>query len=201
MDGPYYWLLHKLRLYKPVTWEYSRLNITHCVMSKRKLKFLVNGGYMSGWDDPRMQTLDGLRRRGYSAAVVNRFCEEIGVTRSKMTAKIELLEALSRQELDATAPRRFAVLRPLQVRARVAATRTPRERHANATRTPRERHATAAGGAGRAAQGRKGLCRRQPPEGRVDGRAWHEAHLARLHREGRLPRGRRPQGATPVISP
>jgi len=115
VDGPYYWLLDKLRLYKPVTWEYSRLNITHCVMSKRKLKYLVNGGYVAGWDDPRMMTLEGLKRRGYSAAVVNKFCEDIGVTKAKNSQKIELLESIARAELDASAPRRFAVLKPLKV--------------------------------------------------------------------------------------
>jgi len=115
VDGPYYWLLDSLNLFKPVTWEYSRLNITHCVMSKRKLKYLVTGGYVSGWNDPRMMTLDGLRRRGYSASVVNAFCEAVGVTRSKMSARIELLESIARQELDATAPRRFAVLEPIEV--------------------------------------------------------------------------------------
>jgi len=115
VDGPYYWLLDQLRLYKPATWEYSRLNITHCVMSKRKLKHLVLHRHVEGWDDPRLVSLDGLRRRGFSAAVVNKFCEVIGVTRSKMTARIQLLEQIARQELDATAPRRFVVLRPLKV--------------------------------------------------------------------------------------
>jgi len=115
VDGPYYWLLNALRLYKPVTWEYSRLNLTHSLMSKRKLKFLVNGGYVSGWDDPRLVTLDGLRRRGFSATTVNRFCEAIGVTRNRMTAAWQRLEQIARQELDASAPRRFAVLRPLKV--------------------------------------------------------------------------------------
>ena len=65
--------------------------------------------------NPDQVSLDGLRRRGFSAAVVNKFCEVIGVTRSKMTARIELLEQIARQELDATAPRRFVVLRPLKV--------------------------------------------------------------------------------------
>jgi len=115
VDGPYYWLLDALKLYKPVTWEYSRLNLTHALMSKRKLKHLVTGGYVSGWDDPRMVTLDGLRRRGYSASVVNKFCEAIGVTRSRMTARIGLLEQIARLEFDTTAPRRFAVLKPLKV--------------------------------------------------------------------------------------
>ena len=115
VDGPYYHLLHMLQLYKPVTWEYSRLNLTHAVMSKRKLKFLVVYNYVSGWDDPRLCTLNGLRRRGYSGAVVNKFCEAIGVTRAAMVAKTALLEQIARQELDAAAHRRFAVLKPLRV--------------------------------------------------------------------------------------
>ena len=115
VDGPYYWLLHRLALYKPVTWEYSRLNITHTLMSKRKLKYLVTHGRVSGWDDPRLPTLDGLRRRGFSGRALNRFCEEVGVTRAAMTARLGLLEAVARKEMDAGAPRRFVVLRPLKV--------------------------------------------------------------------------------------
>ena len=115
VDGPYYHLLHSLRLYKPVTWEYSRLNLTHAVMSKRKLKFLVVYGYVDGWNDPRLCTLDGLRRRGFSGSVVNAFCQEIGVTKASMTAKNALLEQIARKELDNVAPRRFAVLKPLKV--------------------------------------------------------------------------------------
>ena len=101
VDGPYYWLLHRLALYKPVTWEYSRLNITHTLMSKRKLKYLVTHGRVSGWDDPRMPTLSGLRRRGFSGRALNRFCEEVGVTRAAMTARLGLLEAVARKEMDA----------------------------------------------------------------------------------------------------
>ena len=115
VDGPYYHLLHNLRLYKPVTWEYSRLNLTHAVMSKRKLKVLVNYNYVDGWDDPRLCTLNGLRRRGYSGSVVNRFCHDIGVTRAAMTARNEMLEQIARKELNDLAPRRFAVLKPLKV--------------------------------------------------------------------------------------
>jgi len=115
VDGPYYHLLHGLELYKPATWEYSRLNLTHAVMSKRKLKFLVVYNYVNGWDDPRLCTLNGLRRRGYSGAVVNKFCEAIGVTRAAMTAKNELLEQLARQNLEERAARRFVVLKPLRV--------------------------------------------------------------------------------------
>ena len=146
VDGPYYWLLHALRLYKPVTWEYSRLNITHTLMSKRKLKFLVEGGFVCGWDDPRLPTIEGLRRRGFSAAMLNRFCDEdgvteagrwecerrlphassrgqVGVTKAAMTARWQVVEHVARTALDASAPRRFAVLRPLKaqpLRARSA---------------------------------------------------------------------------------
>ena len=115
VDGPYYWLLQQLKLYKPTTWGYSRLNITHCVMSKRKLKLLVVGNHVDGWDDPRLVTLEGFRRRGISAAVINRFCEKVGVTRAKMTAPIQLLEQIARDELDRTTPRRLVVLKPLKV--------------------------------------------------------------------------------------
>ncbi|EOD05227.1 hypothetical protein EMIHUDRAFT_414809 [Emiliania huxleyi CCMP1516] len=111
VDGPYYWLLHALRLYKPVTWEYSRLNITHTLMSKRKLKFLVEGGFVCGWDDPRLPTIEGLRRRGFSAAMLNRFCDEdgVGVTKAAMTARWQVVEHVARTALDASAPRRSAV--------------------------------------------------------------------------------------------
>jgi len=118
VDGPYYHLLHGLRLYKPVTWEYSRANLTHAVMSKRKLKFLVEGGYVGGWDDPRLCTLNGFRRRGYTGSAMNQFCTDIGVTKAAMTAKNEKLEQIIRQELESTAPRRFAVLKPLRVELR-----------------------------------------------------------------------------------
>mmetsp|Transcript_12012 Transcript_12012/g.28038 ORF Transcript_12012/g.28038 Transcript_12012/m.28038 type:complete len:639 (-) Transcript_12012:27-1943(-) len=115
-DGPYYWLLHKLGFYKPVTWEYSRCNVTRNVLSKRKLNQLVTHNIVNGWDDPRLLTLDGLRRRGYTASAVNSFCESIGVTRSgTITTQMPALENCIRVELDVTAPRRFAVVKPLKV--------------------------------------------------------------------------------------
>ncbi|EKX45885.1 hypothetical protein GUITHDRAFT_163164 [Guillardia theta CCMP2712] len=115
-DGPYYWLLHKLGIYKPVTWEYSRCNITHNVLSKRKLNALVTKKIVSGWDDPRLLTLDGLRRRGYSPSSINAFCEQIGVTRSgTITTQMHVLENCIRTELDLSARRVFAVVRPLKV--------------------------------------------------------------------------------------
>jgi len=115
-DGPYYWLLDALRIYKPVTWEYSRCNITYNVLSKRKLNALVMKKVVNGWDDPRLLTLDGLRRRGFTATAINAFCEQIGVTRSgTITTQMHVLENCIRNELDVTARRAFAVLRPLKV--------------------------------------------------------------------------------------
>jgi glutamyl/glutaminyl-tRNA synthetase len=73
----YFWLLDVLDLYKPKVWEYSRLNVDYNVMSKRRLLELVNGKYVSGWDDPRMLTINGLRRRGYTADAINKFCAEV----------------------------------------------------------------------------------------------------------------------------
>lgn len=73
----YFWLLDILDLYKPKVWEYSRLNIEYNVMSKRRLLELLNGGYVNGWDDPRMLTINGLRRRGYTANAINTFCANV----------------------------------------------------------------------------------------------------------------------------
>jgi hypothetical protein len=75
----YYWVLEALNLYRPKVYEMSRLNITYTVLSKRKLLKLVNSGYMRGWDDPRMPTIKGLRRRGYTAAILNAFCQVNGM--------------------------------------------------------------------------------------------------------------------------
>lgn len=115
-DGSYYWLLDRLGMYKPATWEYGRLNITHHVLSKRRLNFLVTKKYVSGWDDPRLLTLAGLRRRGYSPQTINAFCDTVGVTRSDgVLTRLELLESHVRSELDTLAPRVMVVLRPLRV--------------------------------------------------------------------------------------
>ncbi|GFR51525.1 hypothetical protein Agub_g13941 [Astrephomene gubernaculifera] len=111
----YYWLLEVLGLYKPVVWEYSRLNITYNVMSKRKLNKLVMGGYVNGWDDPRLLTLAGLRRRGVPSTSINAFCRDIGITRNENIIALHRLEHHVRSELDATSPRTLAVLRPLKV--------------------------------------------------------------------------------------
>jgi len=113
----YMWLLNELDLYKPHVWEFSRLNITHFVMSKRKLNQLCTSGIASGWDDPRMPTLNGLRRRGYSAKTLNTFCDVIGVARrgGEVWTAVNVLEQCCREELDAEAQRRFVVVDPVKV--------------------------------------------------------------------------------------
>lgn len=95
--------------------EFSRLNLEYTVMSKRKLTQLVSEGYVSGWDDPRMPTLAGIRRRGYTPAAMKLFCQRIGVTKSEGTVEMELLENCVREDLNIVAPRRMAVLDPLKV--------------------------------------------------------------------------------------
>jgi glutaminyl-tRNA synthetase len=111
----YYWLLEALDLYKPYVWEYSRLNLTYTVLSKRKLERLVNEKVVDGWDDPRILTILGLRRRGYTATMINEFAHEIGVSRkgNENVTSIKLLEFFARRELDREAPRTFGVLDPV----------------------------------------------------------------------------------------
>ena len=115
-NGPYYWLLDALDMYKPVTWEFARCNITYNVMSKRKLNKLVTEGHVDGWDDPRLLTLEGLRRRGYTPSAVNAFCEELGVTRNDNVQHLSKLEKCIREELEEDADRIFGVLDPVPVR-------------------------------------------------------------------------------------
>eukprot|EP00854_Cymbomonas_tetramitiformis_P004421 gene4421-5430_t len=114
-DGPYYWLLDALDMYKPITWEFARCNITYNVMSKRKLNKLVTLGFVNGWDDPRILTLEGMRRRGYTATAINRFSEDLGVTKNDNTQHLSKLEGCLRNELEETTTRAFAVLDPLAV--------------------------------------------------------------------------------------
>ena len=95
--------------------EFARLNLTHTVMSKRKLLALVEEGHVSGWDDPRLPTLMGLRRRGYPPAAIRRFCEHIGVAKRDSVVEVNLLEHFVRENLNASAQRVMAVLRPLRV--------------------------------------------------------------------------------------
>jgi glutaminyl-tRNA synthetase len=112
----YFWLLEELGIYKPVVWEYGRLNLTNCVLSKRRLIRLVEDKYVSGWDDPRMPTIVGYRRRGFTPEAINTFCEDIGVTRNTtVTIDFEVLENHVREHLNILAPRVMAVMEPLKV--------------------------------------------------------------------------------------
>ncbi|KAK9046626.1 hypothetical protein V6N11_052511 [Hibiscus sabdariffa] len=112
----YYWLLHVLDLYQPYVWEYSRLNVTNTVMSKRKLNYIVTNKYVDGWDDPRLMTLAGLRRRGVTSTAINCFVRGIGITRSDCSMiRLDRLEYHIREELNKTAPRVLVVLHPLKV--------------------------------------------------------------------------------------
>jgi glutaminyl-tRNA synthetase len=100
---------------KPRQIEFSRLNLEYTVMSKRRLTQLVNEGFVEGWDDPRMPTIAGLRRRGYTPSAIREFCERIGVTKAENLVEMAMLENAIREDLDRTAPRAMAVLRPLKV--------------------------------------------------------------------------------------
>ena len=112
----YDWFLRELRFEDPPQQiEFARLNVTHTVLSKRKLLELVEGGYVDGWDDPRMPTLVGMRRRGYPPAAIRDFCDRIGVAKANSMVQIAQLEDAVRQELNRTAQRVMAVLRPLKV--------------------------------------------------------------------------------------
>ncbi len=100
---------------KPHQWEFARLNVTHTVMSKRYLRQLVENGLVDGWDDPRMPTLCGLRRRGYTPSAIFDFVSRAGVAKAYSVVDYELLEHCIREELNDTAPRRIAVLHPVKV--------------------------------------------------------------------------------------
>eukprot|EP00455_Lapot_gusevi_P035241 TRINITY_DN3900_c0_g2_i1.p1 TRINITY_DN3900_c0_g2~~TRINITY_DN3900_c0_g2_i1.p1 ORF type:complete len:774 (+),score=335.21 TRINITY_DN3900_c0_g2_i1:58-2379(+) len=111
----YYWLLDVLELYRPMVWEFSRLNITNNVLSKRKLLTLVMDRHVRGWDDPRLFTINGLRRRGYTPEAINNFCDLVGVSRNDNTINAELLEHCIRLDLDRRANRVMAVLDPVKI--------------------------------------------------------------------------------------
>lgn len=113
----YNWFLQQLNLpaAPPRQYEFARLELTHTVTSKRRLAKLVADGVVDGWDDPRMPTIRGLRRRGYPAAAIRAFCREVGTTRTNSRKAIEELESYVRRELNATAQRRMAVTRPLKL--------------------------------------------------------------------------------------
>ena len=112
----YDWFLDHLSIpYRPYQYEFSRLNLDYTVMSKRLLNTLVSEGYVDGWDDPRMPTIAGMRRRGYPPAAIRDFAERIGVTKQDNRIELSLLETCVREALDNTAPRAMAVLKPLRV--------------------------------------------------------------------------------------
>lgn len=112
----YEWFLNNVSVpCKPRQFEFARLNLTYTVMSKRLLLTLVNEKIVSGWDDPRMPTISGIRRRGYTSSAIRRFCQEIGVSKSNSMVDIEFLQYIIREELNAGAPRGMAVLDPLKV--------------------------------------------------------------------------------------
>jgi len=111
----YDWYLDQLGVYHPQQIEFARLNLNYTVMSKRKLLRLVQEKYVSGWDDPRMPTLSGLRRRGYTPESIRTFAEKIGVAKRDSVVDIALLEHCLREDLNKRAPRAMAVLRPLKV--------------------------------------------------------------------------------------
>ena len=113
----YEWVVKHVSIpyHKPRQIEFARLNIDHTVMSKRKLRALVEGGLVDGWDDPRMPTLCGLRRRGYTPASIRNFCERIGVAKAASTVEYAFLEHCLREDLNETARRVMAVLRPVKL--------------------------------------------------------------------------------------
>lgn len=111
----YDWFLEALDAYHPQQIEFARLNLTHTVMSKRKLLRLVQDGVVDGWDDPRMPTVCGLRRRGYTPASIRDFCRRIGVAKANGVVDIQLLEHCLREELNLSTPRVMGVLDPLKL--------------------------------------------------------------------------------------
>lgn len=111
----YDWFIEKLEIYPSHQYEFARLNMTYTVMSKRKLLQLVNEKHVSGWDDPRMPTLSGVRRRGYTPASIREFCERIGVAKRENLIDVGLLEFCVREDLNKTAQRRMVVFDPINV--------------------------------------------------------------------------------------
>jgi glutaminyl-tRNA synthetase len=111
----YDWFLDQLNIYHPQQIEFARLNVSYTLTSKRKLRQLVEEGHVNGWDDPRMPTLSGLRRRGYPPEVIRDFIARVGVAKSENLVDIALLEYCVRQDLNKHAPRVMAVLHPLKV--------------------------------------------------------------------------------------
>jgi glutaminyl-tRNA synthetase len=112
---PYFWILHVLNLFRPKVYEMSRLNLQYTVLSKRRLLKLVGANYVRGWDDPRMPTISGMRRRGYTKEIINSFCNDIGATRASNVVEMTKLFQTARVHLAATCPRAMAALDPIKV--------------------------------------------------------------------------------------
>lgn len=111
----YDWFLDQLGIFHPQQIEFARLNLTYTVLSKRKLIQMVNEGYVKGWDDPRMPTLSGMRRRGFTPEAIRAFIDHIGVSKSDSVVDVELLEHFIRQDLNKRSPRVMGVINPLKV--------------------------------------------------------------------------------------
>jgi glutaminyl-tRNA synthetase len=111
----YDWFLDQLDVYHPQQIEFARLNLSHTIMSKRKLLELVEGRFVNGWDDPRLPTISGMRRRGYSPNSIKNFCKRIGVAKVNSIVDFEFLEYCVREDLNITAPRYMGVLNPLKI--------------------------------------------------------------------------------------
>jgi len=112
----YDWVLDHLEVpCHPQQIEFARLEISYTITSKRKLSILIDAGYVAGWDDPRLPTLKGLRRRGYTPKAIRNFCDRVGVTKKQTTIDIGVLENCAREDLDRTTPRVMAVIRPLKL--------------------------------------------------------------------------------------
>ncbi len=111
----YDWFLDQLGIYHPRQIEFARFNLTYTILSKRFLLRMVQGGYVNGWDDPRMPTLSGMRRRGYPSAAIREFCDRTGIAKSQSIVDVALLEYHVREHLNRTAPRVMGVLRPVRL--------------------------------------------------------------------------------------
>jgi glutaminyl-tRNA synthetase len=111
----YFWVLEQLGLWRPHVWEFSRLNVTGSLLSKRKINVLVKKGIVRGFDDPRLLTLAGMRRRGYTPQAINKFCDLIGITRSMNVIQITMLENTLREDLDERCNRKFIIVDPIKV--------------------------------------------------------------------------------------
>ncbi len=111
----YDWYIDQLEIYHPRQYEFARLNLTYTMLSKRRLQLLVQEGHVTGWDDPRMPTISGLRRRGYTPEAIRTFCQRIGVAKTDSTVDMALLEHCLREDLNKRALRYMGVLRPIRV--------------------------------------------------------------------------------------